>query len=236
MVFARFKRYTTTAITLAYHYRYRWLGIPVPRNYQTQDFWVERGKVWMEELARAAPEVKADHARMSALFVEELSAYSFSRLFDMGCGYGQRLKPLKEAFPDKAITGLDFSETMLQNARVYLAGLTVGLVQADATKMPFADATFDAAIIWSVLDTMPPEVMRGSLRELRRVLRGPLVCMEEDARRDDERAREEHALATWFFAHDFEREFAEAGFTLHKVYMIDDLHHMRYTVFVLESS
>jgi SAM-dependent methyltransferase len=235
MMVARLKRYMNTAITLGYQYRYKLLGIPAPRVHDPHRLWQHRGTFWMQEMLRADPRVTADHQRMSDLFVEELGQVSFQRLLDVGCGYGQRLKPLRAAFPYKTLVGIDFSDSMLHNALVYLDGRLAPLFQADATKMPFVDHSFDAAITWSVLNTMPPEMMRGTLREVRRVMRGVFIAMEEDAQRDTEKSREEHALGQWFFAHDYEAEFAEAGFRLLKVYTLEDLRIMRYTVFVAES-
>ncbi len=235
MPLARLKRYMRTAVTLAYHYRYRLFGIPVPRVRDPHKLWEWRGTFWMEEMSNADPRVKADHERMSHLFIEELREAGFSHLLDVGCGYGMRMRPLAQAFPDRQIVGIDFSINMLDNGRKYLQGMNLPLLQADATRIPFADNSFDAAITWSVLNTMPPDVMRRTLREVRRVMRGTLVTMEEDAKRDDDVSRDEHALAEWYFAHDYEAEFAAAGFVLHKVYTLEDLAIMRYTVFVAES-
>lgn len=236
MILARLKRYVRTAITLAYHARYRLLGIPVPRTRDTRGLWEQRGTFWMDEMANTDPRVTADHQRMSALFVELLGATGFTRLLDVGCGYGMRLKPLREAFPDKTIAGLDFSWNMLRNGQRYLAGLDrLPTIHADATRSPFRANCFDAAITWSVLNVMPPEIMRATLREIRRVMRGTLIVMEEDARHDTEVSAEEHALAEWYFAHDYEAEFAAAGFQVRQVVTLDDLQVMRYTVYVLTS-
>ena len=108
-------------------------------------------------------------------------------------------------------------------------------IHADATRSPFRAGSFDAAITWSVLNVMPPEIMRATLREIRRVMRGTLIVMEEDARHDTDVSAEEHALAEWYFAHDYEAEFAAAGFQVRQVVTLDDLQVMRYTVYVLTS-
>jgi hypothetical protein len=85
------------------------------------------------------------------------------------------------------------------------------------------------------MNVMPPEIMRAALREIRRVMRGTLIVMEEDARHDTDVSAEEHALAEWYFAHDYEAEFAAAGFQVRQVVTLDDLQVMRYTVYVLTS-
>ena len=91
------------------------------------------------------------------------------RLLDVGCGTGARAAGLAELGWD--VTGVDLSADMLRRARE--RGLDV--VQADATALPFEDATFDAVVsMWTHTDVGDfPAVVR----EVARVLRpgGPFV-------------------------------------------------------------
>jgi demethylmenaquinone methyltransferase/2-methoxy-6-polyprenyl-1,4-benzoquinol methylase len=65
------------------------------------------------------------------------------------------------------VTGLDFSERMLERARA--KSRTVDWVQGDVTAMPFEDASFDAATVGFGIRNVAD--LEDALRELARVLR-----------------------------------------------------------------
>jgi hypothetical protein len=66
------------------------------------------------------------------------------------------------------------------------------------------------------------------------VVRGVVICIEEDSKNDDERWRYWHAVSPYFFPHDYEAAFAQAGFITQEVF-VEDLNEFRGTVYVLES-
>lgn len=68
------------------------------------------------------------------------------RIADVCCGMGRHLLPLLALGHD--ITGLDFSPMMLRLAQqgAEAAGLHPRLVQGDASRLPFADETFDVVL------------------------------------------------------------------------------------------
>jgi len=79
------------------------------------------------------------------------------------------------------VVGLDFSREMLRGAAEklrHLSNLRIELVCADAMRLPFADATFDACTIGFGLRNLPD--YRAGLAEMVRVLRpgGRLVVLE----------------------------------------------------------
>jgi SAM-dependent methyltransferase len=90
-------------------------------------------------------------------------------LLDVGCGTGAYAVGLLEQGWD--VTGVDVSEDMLRRAGA--KGVTA--VQADATALPFEDASFDAVI--SIFTHTDFDDFPGALQEIARVLRpgGPLV-------------------------------------------------------------
>jgi ubiquinone/menaquinone biosynthesis C-methylase UbiE len=92
-------------------------------------------------------------------------------LLDVGCGTGSYSAALAERGWD--VTGLDVSEDMLRRARAK----GVRTVQADATALPFADATFDAAV--SVFTNTDVDDLAAVVGEIVRVLRreAPLVYL-----------------------------------------------------------
>ena len=76
---------------------------------------------------------------------------------------------LRQADPDARITSFDLSQRMLFRSRRRLPGQRVTHVAADLTRLPYADATFDAIVSGWVLEHLPDP--RPGLRELARVLR-----------------------------------------------------------------
>jgi demethylmenaquinone methyltransferase/2-methoxy-6-polyprenyl-1,4-benzoquinol methylase len=96
------------------------------------------------------------------------------RLLDSCCGTGELA--LECARVGGRVTGLDFSEAMLDRARRKAPGLE--WVDGDAMAMPFDDGTFDAATVGFGIRNV--EDLEGGLRELARVLRpgGRLAVLE----------------------------------------------------------
>src|SRR5919202_4124723 len=86
------------------------------------------------------------------------------RVLDACCGTGDLA--LADARAGGRVTGLDFSDRMLERAR--RKSTAIEWVQGDLLELPFADASFEAATIGfgirNVLD------LDRALRELRRVL------------------------------------------------------------------
>ena len=90
-------------------------------------------------------------------------------LIDVGCGTGAYAAGLAELGWD--VTGVDVSEDMLRRARAK----GVHAIQADAAKLPFEEASFDAAV--SIFTNTDVDDLGAVLREVVRVLRpgAPLV-------------------------------------------------------------
>jgi demethylmenaquinone methyltransferase/2-methoxy-6-polyprenyl-1,4-benzoquinol methylase len=95
-------------------------------------------------------------------------------VLDACCGTGDLALEAERA--GGRVTGLDFSERMLERARRKSA--TVEWVRGDVLELPFADASFDAATVGFGIRNV--EDLEAGLRELARVLRpgGPLACLE----------------------------------------------------------
>jgi ubiquinone/menaquinone biosynthesis C-methylase UbiE len=93
-----------------------------------------------------------------------------TRVLDVGCGTGRLAARLGELSSVRSIVGLDFSAGMLEQARARLASAdATALVRGDATRLPFADAAFDAAVSTEAFHWFPDQ--DAALAEIRRVLR-----------------------------------------------------------------
>ncbi|KTG17064.1 class I SAM-dependent methyltransferase [Haloferax profundi] len=115
-----------------------------------------------------------------------------TRALDLGCGNGRHVELLSEHADD--VVGLDVSRGLLDEAttRATDRGFDAGLVQGDASRLPFVDDAFDVAVYVATLHHLTPRASRvASLDELARVLTS------------DGRA----VVSAWSTAHDtFDRE------------------------------
>lgn len=98
-----------------------------------------------------------------------------ARVLDIGCGTGRLAERLgAEGRGVRAVVGCDFSAGMLTHAaarlRPTLGGpVRVALVRGDAMRLPFAAASFDAAVSTEAFHWFPDQ--DAALRDLGRVLR-----------------------------------------------------------------
>jgi len=89
-------------------------------------------------------------------------------VLDVACGHGRIANRL--AARGAVVTGLDADLFFLAKARE--AGSGAEFVEGDMRALPFADASFDAALLWfTALGYFDDDGNRAVLRELRRVLR-----------------------------------------------------------------
>jgi SAM-dependent methyltransferase len=101
-------------------------------------------------------------------------------MLDLGCGSGRTSIMVGQARPDVKITGLDnFSakyirqhgaERLMHNLRLAGVADRFELQEGDMRRLPFADATFDAAVSSYALDHLGKSIPTA-LAEARRVLR-----------------------------------------------------------------
>jgi SAM-dependent methyltransferase len=118
-------------------------------------------------------------ARQAVADVESLLGRTLrpgERVLDAGCGTGYLAAGIRRARPDVLVMGADLSAGMLGNAR---AAGAWPLVQADATRLPYADDSLDLVVARGVLHHLPDVV--AALREWRRVLvpGGAVVLVSE---------------------------------------------------------
>lgn len=120
---------------------------------------------------RARYETLAHRGGLGAVFAQRVIALAgrpaAGRVADIGCGTGELLAALAEAWPRSTLIGVDFAASRLRTAA--RGARRVRLVDADlGAALPFADGVFDAVFCTEVLEhlTHPERCMR----EIRRVL------------------------------------------------------------------
>ena len=108
---------------------------------------------------------------------ETLGVRPGDRLLDLGCGFGRHA--FEAARRGATVVALDYAESELKEVRNTFATMAeagevtpsslAGTVQGDATRLPFADATFDRVIASEVLEHIADD--GAAMGELARVLR-----------------------------------------------------------------
>ena len=128
------------------------------------DFIFPTGRAWAEdlrypdELARV-PDTAVESFAGVANPWELGSLEAGERVLDLGCGAGtDTLVAAHMVGPEGRVVGIDMTPEMLAKARAAAAELgatNVELLEAEAERLPFPDASFDVVISNGVIDLIP---------------------------------------------------------------------------------
>lgn len=88
---------------------------------------------------------------------------------DLACGAGAFLRDLNRAFPRAQLLGVDLSLPYLEEARRRSGAQA--LIQANAERLPFADASLDAVTCVYLFHELPPRIRPVVAAEIARVLK-----------------------------------------------------------------
>jgi ubiquinone/menaquinone biosynthesis C-methylase UbiE len=88
---------------------------------------------------------------------------------DVGCGDGEVINYIAKRYGSRVV-GVDIDAGQLELARKKVDSLAyASVIEADATRLPFADGSFDVVVSFGVLQHIPN--WEAALREITRVLR-----------------------------------------------------------------
>ena len=102
--------------------------------------------------------------QLSRALVDELPLATARRVLDLGSGVGTLLPEIHERAPDAVVVASDLAHGMLRRAPSEFPRVT-----SDAQRLPFADASFDVAILAFMLFHVPEP--QQAVTETRRVVR-----------------------------------------------------------------
>ncbi len=108
----------------------------------------------------------------SRLALSALALESRERVLDVGCGTGELSRVLEAECPGEVV-GCDADSRLLSIARE-----TVPVVAGDATRLPFADDSFDLVVCQALLINLPEPA--AALREFARVSSALVAAIEPD--------------------------------------------------------
>ena len=143
-----------------------------------KDFIFPTGRAWAEDL-NYPDELAAVPSSSVESFAGVANPFTLGRLtpgervLDLGCGAGtDSLVAAQMVGPEGSVTGIDMTPEMLAKARASAAETGaehVEFVEAEAERLPFADASFDVVISNGVIDLIPDK--DAVFSEIHRVLR-----------------------------------------------------------------
>lgn len=111
------------------------------------------------------------HDLATALLEALIGHHGYESLLDVGAGTGRTLRRLTRSFPTLRLSGIEPVEAMRQVGHRH--GLSPEMLRAgDATRLDFADGSFDIVTAFGVLHHVPrPEIVIGEmLRVARRAI------------------------------------------------------------------
>lgn len=153
----------------------------LPGWYTDWDIHLQPGGVWSSRTAARVYELGAklvmmgdnDDYRFHRLFVETaVPPRSYRRIADLGCGFGKSTWPLKQAFPDAEVFGVDLAAPCLELAaeRAAARRLPIRFRQADACATGLEGGSFDLVTSTMLVHELPAEVLPTLLAEAARLL------------------------------------------------------------------
>lgn len=146
-------------------------------------------------------------------FIERYRLGPGSRVLDVGCAKGFFLHDLAEAVPGADVFGIDISAYAVGQGK---SEVRPRLAVADASALPFPDASFDLVVAVTTVHNLGGEALDRALGEIERVGRGAAFVTVDAWRTDDERRRiEAWALTaeTILSVDAWRRRFRAAGYT-----------------------
>ncbi len=167
------------------------------------------------------PVIFVDYA---ADIAQRVAACNPARVLETAAGTGIVTRRLRDALPAGAtLTATDLNAPMLDVARTkFRAGEKVEFQPADATALPFADGSFDAAVCQFGLMFFPDKAL--SCREVWRVLApgGHYLFNVWDSHRYNPFGRIAHEVAGRFFPAD-PPQFYRVPFSCHQIDPIKEM-------------
>ena len=104
------------------------------------------------------------------------------KALEIGCGVGATTKALATYFPNMMLVAIDYDPSQLRIAKRNLSKIkNIKILQADVTKLPFKEQTFDTIFCFNTLHHI--QDFKEALKEISRVLKSQgLFCIMEPTR------------------------------------------------------
>jgi ubiquinone/menaquinone biosynthesis C-methylase UbiE len=102
-------------------------------------------------------------------------------VLEIGPGPGRTTEWIRERVP--SLTAIEIDQKLAESLKARMAGTNVNVVEGDATKMPFPDATFTGALCFTMLHHVPSKDLQDRLlAETARVLKPGAIFTGSDSK------------------------------------------------------
>lgn len=135
-----------------------------------------------------------------------------ARILDVGCGKGFLLYEFTQVLPGIEVAGIDISDYAIANAK---AEVRPRLAVGDASRLPWADDSFDLVYSINTLHNLRNFDLHAALAEIQRVGRGPKHVTIESYRNEREKANLLYWQLTcraFLMPAEWEFAFGQAGY------------------------
>lgn len=156
-------------------------ALKLPSWYTDWDVHLQPGGVWSQDSSAAVYELGAklvmlgdnDDYKIHRLFTATaLPQRPYQRIVDFGCGFGKSTWPLKKAFPQAEVIGIDLAAPCLRLAAQLTGrqGLAIRFQQADAVATPLEAQSVDLVTSTMFVHEVPADVLPAVFAEAARLL------------------------------------------------------------------
>lgn len=136
-----------------------------------------------------------------------------SRVLDVGCAKGFMMYDMAALIPGITVKGIDISDYAIENA---MAEMKPHVQVANATSLPFEDASFDVVISVNSVHNLERDECGRALGEIMRVSAGGAFVTVDAYRSDEEKRRMDDwnlTARTIMHADEWISFFGEVGYT-----------------------
>lgn len=146
-------------------------------------------------------------------FQKQYGLTAKSSVLDVGCAKGFMLHDFAQLIPGITVAGIDISEYAIANA---VADMKPFVRVANASKLPFADKSFDVVISINTIHNLPLAECKKALREIQRVSRKHAFITVDAYRTPQEKQRMDAwnlTAQTYMHVDEWVAVFKEVGYT-----------------------
>ena len=183
-------------------------------GYKPKKFWDNWSEIYYRQPFRRLTDVS--HNDLISV-IRELRP---GKILEVGCGFGRNLKFIsRNAGVPVRLFGVDLSESFLKKALHYIDA-KANLVCADITQLPVADNSFDFVFTYGTLMHVSHENISRAVSELKRVMSGDLIIIEEVVTGVPRKRKMK--LNDYTFVHDYKEIFLSLGFEIMEIKLYND--------------
>jgi ubiquinone/menaquinone biosynthesis C-methylase UbiE len=153
----------------------------LPDWYTGVDIHIQPGGIWSSAHAARVYELGAklvmlgandDYAFHRLFATTGVPSRKYKRIVDLGCGFGKSTWPLKQAFPEAEVIGIDLAASCLDLAaeKCDALGLEIDFRQADCAATGIEDRSADLVTATMLVHELPPAQLAATLKEAARIL------------------------------------------------------------------